>query len=93
MGFCSREKDDFTEVSSESGDQWCNPKAELVPTSSLDGFELIQGGSKPLLLLWKHCGVILVLFFTGRKRVVYWSVHLYLGGILMSRGSWCDLGS
>lgn len=41
MGFCYEERDDFTEVSSESRDQWCNPQAKLVPSSSLDGVELI----------------------------------------------------
>nr|POF26774.1 hypothetical protein CFP56_47937 [Quercus suber] len=40
------EKDDFTELSSEGGEQWCNLQAEMVLTSSLDGVELLQGGSE-----------------------------------------------
>uniref|UniRef100_A0A7N2LVS0 Reverse transcriptase zinc-binding domain-containing protein n=1 Tax=Quercus lobata TaxID=97700 RepID=A0A7N2LVS0_QUELO len=67
-------------------EQWCDPQAEMVPTSSLDGDELLQGVSEPLLLQWEHSGVNTSGFFTGRKRVVFWSVQLYLGGILMSRG-------
>ena len=67
MGFSSGERDDFTEVSGESRDQWCNPQIKLVPTSSLDGVELIQGGSEPSLLPWKHCGVNPSGVFHGEK--------------------------
>ena len=56
MGFCSGERDAFTEVLSEGGDQWCNPQAYFVSPRSLDGAELLQDGSEPLLLEWKHSG-------------------------------------
>ena len=51
-----RSRDAFTEVSSEGGDQWCNPQADFVSPRSLDGVELLQDGSEPLLLEWKHSG-------------------------------------
>ena len=66
-GFCSGERDAFTEVSSEGGDQWCNPQADFVSPRSLDGVELIQGGSEPSLLPWKHCGVNPSGVFHGEK--------------------------
>ena len=55
-------------VSSEKGEKWSNPSVELVSLSYLDGVELLQEGSKQLMLRW--------------KKVVFWSVHLYLNGIL-----------
>ena len=66
-GFCFGERDAFTEVSSEGGDQWCNPQADFVSPRSLDGVELLQDGLEPLLLQWKHSGVNSSGFFHGEE--------------------------
>lgn len=50
MGFYFGVSDDLTKVSRVNGDQWCNPQEGCVPSSNLDGFELLKGGSEPLLL-------------------------------------------
>ena len=67
MIFLSGERDAFTEVSSEGGDQWSNPQADFVLPRSLVGAELLQDGSKPLLLQWKHNGINSSGFFNGEE--------------------------
>nr|POE91816.1 hypothetical protein CFP56_71385 [Quercus suber] len=71
MGFCSGERDAFMEVSSEGGDQWCNPQAYFVSLRSLDGAELLQDGSEPLLLQRKHTGVNSSVFFSWGGRELF----------------------
>ena len=68
MSLCFGENDNSTVVPGEKGEKWSNPSVELVSLSYLDGVELLQEGSKQLMLRW--------------KKVVFWSVHLYLNGIL-----------
>ena len=68
MSLCFGENGNSTVVPGEKGEKWSNPSVELVSLSYLDGVELLQEGSKQLMLRW--------------KKVVFWSVHLYLNGIL-----------
>ena len=49
MGFCFGERDNSTEVSGENREKWCNPLAELVSSSYLDGDELLKDGYEPFL--------------------------------------------
>ena len=66
-GLCFGERDNSTVVSSEKGEKWSNPIAELLSPSYLDGVELLQERSEHFLLQWKHSEVNHSGFFHGEE--------------------------
>ena len=54
-------------VSSEKGEKWSNPIAELLLPSYLDGVELLQERSEHFLLQWKHNEINPSGFFHGEE--------------------------